>query len=75
MPGETSGEVMLLRRKPLRSTVNDPPSSEENSFFVPERGPVLRSWLSQEEDRKQDSGSDSEMIALGYLENIASRHA
>jgi len=62
--------------KPLRSTVNDPPSSEENSFFVPERGPVLRSWLSQEEeDRKQDSGSDSEMVALGYLENIASRHA
>jgi hypothetical protein len=51
------------------------PFSEENSFFVPERGPVLRSWLSQEEDRKQNSGSDSEMIALGYLENIASRHA
>ncbi|PNS42171.1 hypothetical protein RJ60_03960 [Mesotoga sp. B105.6.4] len=45
-------------------------------LFVPERGPVLRSWLSQEEeDRKQDSGSDSEMIALGYLGNIASRHA
>jgi len=56
-------------------TVIGSPSSEENSFFVPERGPVLRSWLSQEEDRKLDSGSDSEMIALGYLENIASRHA
>jgi hypothetical protein len=56
-------------------TVIGSPFSEENSFFVPERGPVLRSWLSQEEDRKQNSGSDSEMIALGYLENIASRHA
>ena len=57
-------------------TVIGPPSSEENSFFVPERGPVLRSWLSQEEeDRKQDSGSDSEMTALGYSENTTCRHA
>jgi hypothetical protein len=33
---------MLLRTKPLRSTVIGSPFSEENSFFVPERGPVLR---------------------------------
>ncbi|PNS41639.1 hypothetical protein RJ60_04155 [Mesotoga sp. B105.6.4] len=56
-------------------TVIGSPSSEENSFFVPERGPVLRSWLSREEDRKQDSVFESEMIALGYSENIASRDA
>jgi hypothetical protein len=28
----------------------------------------------EEEDRKQDSGSESEMIALGYSENTTSRH-
>ena len=40
--GRLRREVMLLRTKPLRSTVIGPPSSEENSFFVPERGPVIR---------------------------------
>jgi len=29
----------------------------------------------EEEDRKQDSGSESEMIALDYSENTTSRHS
>ena len=40
--GRLRREVMLLRTKPLRSTVIGSPFSEENSFFVTERGPVLR---------------------------------
>jgi len=53
---------------------------ESVPFFAPMKNHVDRHRFSvlrksQEEDRKQNSGSDSEMIALGYLENIASRHA
>ncbi|PVD17872.1 hypothetical protein V512_013360 [Mesotoga sp. Brook.08.105.5.1] len=30
MPGETSGEVIPLRRRPLRSTINGSPFSEQS---------------------------------------------
>gem|GEM_PF-2500880 len=32
MPGRASGEVRLLRRKPLRSTVKGPPSSDKKNL-------------------------------------------
>ena len=34
MPGSASGEVMLLRRKPLRSTVNGSPSSGKSIYYL-----------------------------------------
>ena len=66
MPGGASGEVMLLRRKTLKSTVNGPPSSDKSMApFLEER----EEERGRERKRGRDASSGSRVSGLGYRKN------